>query len=48
MEKGFYFAYELNETATGLSFHAVYDKEEKDFQIGLMIGNLTLAIGYTF
>ena len=48
MNKGFYFAYEINETVSGFSFHAIYNREENDFQIGLMIGDLTLAVGYTF
>lgn len=48
MKKGFYFTYEVLETVTGFSFHIIYNSEENDFQIGLMLGCLTLAVGYTF
>lgn len=47
MRKGFYIACEETKVY-GISFSAVYIPEEKDFQISLMIGNLNVAIGYTF
>ena len=47
MRKGFYIAYEETE-AYGISFSIVYIPREKDFQISLMLGNLNIAIGYTF
>ena len=45
--KGFYFGYQ-EEAAWGFSFSVVYIPEEKDFQISMMIGNIALAIGYSF
>ena len=47
MRKGFYIACEETE-AYGISFNIVYIPREKDFQISLMLGNLNIAIGYTF
>ena len=47
MRKGFYIACEETE-AYGVSFNIVYIPREKDFQISLMLGNLNIAIGYTF
>lgn len=47
MRKGFYITCEETE-AYGMSFSIVYIPREKDFQISLMLGNLNIAIGYTF
>ena len=47
MIKGFYIACEETE-AYGISFNIVYIPREKDFKISLMLGNLNIAIGYTF
>ena len=47
MNKGFYIACEET-NAFGFSFAIVYLKDEKDFQISMMIGSLNLAIGYIF
>ena len=46
-DKGFYFGMQ-EENAWGFSFSVVYIPEEKDFQISLMLGNLALAVGYSF
>lgn len=47
MNKGFYFAFSIGDVF-GLSFGIIYVPEEKDFQIAMMVGWMTLAVGYSF
>lgn len=47
MDKGFYIA--VNEAEEfGISVSFVYIPQENDIQFSIMIGNLMLAIGYSF
>jgi hypothetical protein len=47
LNKGFYIACEEQEFY-GLAFAMGYIPANKDFQITLMLGNLSVAVGYTF
>lgn len=46
-EYGFYIAVHESE-AFGISFALVYIKELKDIQFSFQLGELMLAVGYTF
>lgn len=47
MNKGFYFAWSIGEVF-GLSAAVIWMPDEQDFQIAIIVGWLTLAVGYSF
>lgn len=47
-DKGFYYAFEINEDEIGFSITCSFHKQEKDLQFSILILDMAFAIGWTF